>query len=514
VADASSKPAIRECEVAIIGAGSAGLCAAMRLRLAGIDDFLVLEKSGGVGGTWRDNSYPGAACDVPSMFYSFSFEVNTEWSRRYAQQPEILDYLERCADKYGVRDRIRCNTEVRQAGFDEASGRWRIETADGEVVSAGILINGTGQLNRPFIPGIPGHAAFRGTSFHSARWDHEHDLRGGRVGVIGNGASAIQFIPEIASEAAELYIFQRSANWIVPRKDRPYTRFESWLFKRLPVVPWLQRLSIWLKLELRWPAFARPGSLVARLSEWASLRHMRKQVADPALHPALTPDYPLGCKRVLISDDYYPTLNRDSVHLVTDPIGRITADGIVTRDGTERELDTIVFATGFRSTEFLAPMRVRGRAGKSLADAWGDGAEAYLGVTLPGFPNFFMLYGPNTNLGHNSIIFMIERQVEYVMQCIGAIRARCLKYLELRPEVMERWRREARTSLGRTVWATSCQSWYKTADGRITNNWPYSTTTYWLRMRHARLDEYHQVGADTGDAPRTPAGGANEAGLA
>jgi len=514
VADASSKPATRECEVAIIGAGNSGLCAAIQLRRAGIDDFVVLEKSGGVGGTWRDNTYPGAACDVPSMFYSFSFEVNTEWSRQYAQQPEILDYLERCADKYGVRDHIRFDTDVRQASFDEASGRWRIETADGEVVSARILINGTGQLNRPFIPEIPGRAAFRGTSFHSARWNHEHDLRGERVGVIGNGASAIQFIPEIAPEVAELCIFQRSANWVVPRKDRPYTGFEKWLFKHLPIVPWLQRLSIWLKLEMRWPAFARPGSLVARLSEWASLRHMRKQVEDPALYPALTPDYPLGCKRILISDDYYPALNRDNVHVVTDRIDRITDDGILTRDGSERKLDTIIFATGFRSTEFLAPMRVYGREGKSLADAWGRGAEAYLGVTLPGFPNFFMLYGPNTNLGHNSIIFMIERQVEYVLQCIRAIRARDLKYLELRPEVMERWREEARTSLGKTVWATSCQSWYKTEDGKITNNWPYSTTTYWLRMRHARLDEYYQVAGETGDAPGRPAGGAQAAGVA
>lgn len=469
----------------------------MQLRRAGLDDFVILEQADGLGGTWRDNSYPGAACDVPAVLYSFSFEPNPEWSHRYARQPEILAYLERCADKYDLRRKIRFGAEVRHARFDAVTGQWLVEVADGSRVRARILISGTGQLSRPFIPDIPGRAAFHGCSFHSARWRHDHAFEGKRVGVIGNGASAVQIVPRIAAATAELYVFQRSANWIIPRRDRRYTPLEKWLRRHLPLLPEAERRWTWLRLEAHWPAFSRPGGVLGRLAERASLRHMRAQVADPALYPALTPDYPEGCKRVLLSDDYYPALNRPNVRLVTAPIEGITPGGIRTRDGREHGLDTIVFATGFRSTELLAPMTIQGRDGRDLADAWRDGAEAYLGVTVPGFPNFFLLYGPNTNLGHNSIIFMIERQVEYVLRCVRALRERRLRYLELRPEAMDRWRREARAGLARTVWAADCRSWYKTADGRITNNWPYTTAAYWRRMRRLRLGDYRLVPATT-----------------
>lgn len=496
----------RDLEVAIVGSGFAGIAMGVRLREAGIEDFAILEKEGRVGGTWRDNTYPGLECDVPAMFYSLSFELKTDWSRKFPPQPEILDYLEHCADKYGLVPHIRFNTEVAEARFDERSGRWRIRTADGDTLSARVLVSGTGQLNRPAIPAIPGVDDFRGKSFHSARWDHDYDLSGKRVAVVGNAASAVQFIPRIAPEVEHLTVFQRSAQWLIRQNDRRYSDLEKRLFTRFPFLVRIQRAWLWLKHELRWPVFARGGSRLGRLFEWLALKDMRKRVPDPDLQARLTPDYPVGCKRVLLSDHYYEALQRDNVELVDSAIRRVTPTGVVSADGREREVDVIIYATGFKSTEFLTPMTVYGKGGRSLnRDAWAEGAEAYLGVAVPGFPNFFMLYGPNTNLGHNSIIFMIERQVEYVLQCLRALRERNLKYLGLREDAMRRWQDECQASLGKTVWATGCHSWYKTADGKITNNWPYSTLTYWWRMRQPRLSDYHQVPDDDAGGESAPA---------
>ncbi len=489
------------CDVLIIGAGMSGLCAGMRLRQAGMHDFLLLESDSRLGGTWRDNTYPGAACDIPAMFYSFSFELKTDWSRKYPPQEEILAYLEHCADKYALREKIRFNSRVEEARYDETRALWQVRLAGGDRLQARVLITGTGQLNRPFTPAIEGQDSFAGHSFHSARWDHGHSLRDRDVAVIGNAASAIQFIPHIARQARRVTVFQRSANWMLRRGDRAYTRLERSLFRRLPLLVRLRRARMWLTHELRWPVFARGDSWLGRAIERSALRRMRRAVHDPAMQKKLTPGYPMGCKRILISDDYWEAVNRNNVEIVTEPLRRMTADGLETVDGTRRLADTLIYATGFRTTEFLAPVMIYGRGGLSLDQAWQDGAEAYLGISLPGFPNLFMCYGPNTNLGHNSIIFMIEQQVDYILQCLQAMRERGLAALELREAVMADWRRECEQGLAQTVWATGCRSWYQNSAGRITNNWPYSTLTYWWRTRRLQLSDYHQL-APSRDRPK------------
>lgn len=481
-------------DVAIIGSGFAGLGLAIRLRESGIDNFAIFEKADGIGGTWRDNTYPGLQCDVPAMFYSFSFKLKTDWSRRFPPQSEILAYLEECADEYGLRPHIRLNAEVEEARFDERAGYWRIRTADGGTASARVLVSATGQLNRPKFPDVPGLESFRGDYFHSARWNHGLDLTGKRVAVVGNAASAVQFIPKIAPDVERLTVFQRSPQWLIQQNDRPYSDFQKRLFTRFPILVRLLRAWLWLRHELRWPVFARGGGPFSRFFEWLVARDMRKRVADPALQEKLIPDYPVGCKRILLSDYYYEALQRDNVELVTSAVREIAPDGVVAENGSAYPADVIVFATGFKSTEFLAPMAIYGKQGRSLnGDEWAAGAHAYLGMAVPGFPNFFMLYGPNTNLGHNSIIFMLEIQIDYVLQCLRAIRERDLESLELREDVMRRWQDECQTNLAKTVWATGCSSWYKTADGKIINNWPYSTLTYWWRMRRPRMADYRQT---------------------
>jgi cation diffusion facilitator CzcD-associated flavoprotein CzcO len=463
-------------EVAIIGAGIAGLCMAIQLRKAGFTRFAIFEKGDGVGGTWRDNVYPGSGCDVPSHLYSFSFEPKSDWTKRYAEQPEILRYLEHCSEKYGLAPHLRLGTEVASARFDEAAGLWRLATARGELITARVLVSGTGQLNRPSWPDLPGLERFKGTSFHSARWPAGFDPTGKRVAVIGNGASAIQFIPRIAAKTAKLHLFQRSANWMVPKPDREYRPFEQSLFRHLPGYAWLYRLYLYLQLEKNFFAFIQDswyGKQFRKVAEAALNR-----VADPALRESLRPDYPLGCKRILLSNDYYPALQLPQVEVVPAAIECLTDDGIVTADGIERPIDTIIVATGFESLTFLAPMAIEGLGGRKIDEMWRDGAEAYLGLTVAGFPNFFMLYGPNTNLGHNSIIVMIEAQVNYAMQCIGALFGQNLLYMDVKETAQRRFNEELQRDVGKSVWATSCKSWYKTATGKITNNWSGFTLKY------------------------------------
>ncbi|MEV4160084.1 flavin-containing monooxygenase [Nonomuraea dietziae] len=457
--------------VAIIGAGFGGLCMAIRLELSGVADYTVFEKAGGVGGTWRDNSYPGAGCDIPSHLYSYSFEKYASWTRRYPEQPEILAYLDMCADKYGVRPKIRFDTEVRSARFD--GRQWQVTTDDGtERFDA--VVSSVGQLNRPAYPEIQGTESFDGVSFHSARWKHEHDLTGRRVAVIGNGSSAAQFIPRIQPLAERLDVFQRTPNWVIPKPDSafgPATRLA------LHLVPGLQRVyREWIYRYAEstlYPALARGWS--ANLLRKRALGHLHAQVADLALRAKLTPAFPVGCKRVVIDSSFYPALTRPNVEVVTDPIVRITPKGVETSQGL-READTIIYATGFRTTEFLQPIEFTGTGGRTLSDEWKDGAEAYLGISVPHFPNLFLLYGPNTNLGHNSIVFMIECQVRHVMACLPYLAER--GPMEVRPEAMAAWRRQLGAAMERMVWGNGCQSWYKTAHGRVTNNWPGPTTLY------------------------------------
>jgi cation diffusion facilitator CzcD-associated flavoprotein CzcO len=476
-------------KVLIIGAGFGGLGMAIALRKAGIDDVVVLEKGDEVGGCWRDNHYPGAACDVPSHLYSFSFEPKADWSRRFPPQAEILEYLKHCADKYDVRRKIRFGTEVKSAAFDTVEGLWRVTTTAGQQLQARVLVTASGQLNRPAEPRLPGHERFEGVSFHSARWNHAYDLTGKRVAVIGTGASAIQFVPAIIDRVEQLHLFQRSAAYVFPHPDREYTARERRLFARFPALQLLSRGSVYLMQEAIGLGFFRWPSLL-KLLERRFGDHLEQSVRNPELRRKLTPDYPLGCKRMLISNSYYSALCRPNAELVTDPIETVTSRGIVTADGRERKLDAIIYGTGFAATEFLAPMTILGRDGRDLNQAWQGGAEAYLGVTVNGFPNLFMLYGPNTNLSHNSIVYMLECQIRYVVQCVQELDARKLKQLEVSARVQSVFNQELQHRFDQTTVWNDCTSWYKTADGKHTNNWPGFTLSYRRRTHKPNFADY------------------------
>ncbi|HZP43140.1 MAG TPA: NAD(P)/FAD-dependent oxidoreductase [Candidatus Binatia bacterium] len=494
--------------MAIIGAGFSGLCLGIRLKQAGIDPFTIYEKADRLGGTWRDNTYPGAACDVPSFAYCFSFAQKTDWTRKWSPQAEILAYMDDCARRFGVLPHVRFGAEVASARFDATTGTWRLRTAAGEEAVFDVLVSAVGQLSRPWIPPLPGLDDFRGEKFHSARWNHAYALDGRTVAVVGNAASAIQLVPQIAPRVRRLYVLQRSANWVVPRGDRAYTEREKRRFARHPWLARLYRWWLWFNLESRFYPVIRRHRVMSALVERYARRYLAEQVADPAMRAALVPDYPVGGKRLLISDDYYQALGRQNVELVTSPIARFTADAVVTADGRRRAIDCAILATGFRSTEFLAPIRIEGRDGRVLEDEWQAGARGYLGLTVAGFPNFFMMYGPNTNLGHNSIIFMIECQAQYVMDCLRQMRARELAWIDVRRDAMEAYNARIQRALAGSVWAATGKSWYKTADGTITNNWPGTTVGYWWATRRADLRVYEAATRAALAAATTGAGAA------
>ena len=480
----------------VIGAGFAGLATAVKLDEAGERDFVVIEKDSDVGGTWHVNTYPGAECDVPSQLYSYSF-ASHDWSKSYSPQPEILDYLERCIDKYGMRPNLRLGTEVTRADFDEESGRWRIETGRGETVEADVLVSACGQLSRPALSRIPGADRFKGPIFHTANWDHEVELTRKRVAVIGTGASTIQVVPAIAPLVGKLDIYQRSAPYVIPKKDRPYMPWERRLFRIFPPARLVRRFWQWLVFEIFVSAFNQfkpVGRLGVRMSE----RNLDDSVSDPDLKRALTPDHVLGCKRVLISGDYYETFRRPNVELVISGVRELTEHAVVAADGTERPADVIVLSTGFESTRFLAPMEIRGRGGVELNEAWREGANAYLGLTVAGFPNLFIMYGPNTNLGSGSIIFQLESQMNYILDAVRKLRSRG-GWLSVRPEVQRSFDREIQERLSTSVWLTGCNNWYLDENGRNTNNWPGFTLEYRRRTRHLDLDDY-----ELGNGARAP----------
>jgi len=478
--------------IVIIGAGFSGLCLGIRLKQAGIESFTIIEKADCLGGTWRENVYPGAACDSPSFAYCFSFEPKRDWSRKWAEQPEILAYMQHCAKKYDLERHLRLSTELESAQFFPEEGIWRLRTTSGETLTCDVLVSAVGQLNRPSLPHIPGLDSFQGTSFHSARWPRDTELSGKRVAVVGTAASAVQLVPRLARTASLLYVLQRSANWMLPKKDRVYGRFERAVYRIFPFLARLYRWWLWFTYEIRFPVLIG-AALFTKLATKLATDHLNEQVKDSELRRILTPDYPIGAKRILISDDYYPALQKENVRLLTNGIERITADGIVTRDGQHCAVDAIVLATGFQSTSFLAPMRIIGPDGRSLEQAWHAGAEAYLGMTVAGFPNFFMMYGPNTNLGHNSIIFMIECQTRYILQCLKSLMQARAKSIELRQDVMTAYNAELQRELEQTVWAKIPASWYKTQSGRITNNWSGPTVAYWWRTRRFNLEDYRLV---------------------
>jgi cation diffusion facilitator CzcD-associated flavoprotein CzcO len=500
--------------VAIVGAGLSGLAMAIQLRRSGVTDLTIFEQSDGVGGTWRDNTYPGSGCDVPSHLYSFSFASKTDWSRRFAEQPEILGYAEDCVDRFDLARHIRFGTTVEEAHFDEEQGRWCLSVATPgsptEEVATDAVVFACGQLNRPALADLPGAESFEGTSFHSARWDHHCQLEGRRVAVVGNGASAIQFVPPVARQASALTIFQRSTNYIGPKPDRAYGAVERWCLEHIRPYELAYRWKIYWSFEARWLLFRRDGwpgrQLAARFD-----KGIRAQVVSDRLPEAsVVPDYPLGCKRILISNDWYPTLLRPNVDVVTDPIDHVEADAVVTASGRRHPADVLIYATGFHTTDFLSHITITGVEGRKLADEWRAGAEAYLGITVPGFPNCFLLYGPNTNLGHNSILFMVEQQVSYVLQALALTTtagrsSRSRVSLDVRPEAFRRDSQRTQRLMSTTAWAGSCRSWYKTATGRITNNWPSWTLRYWLDTMRVHRDD---VVLNSAGAPRSDTGGA------
>ena len=473
----------------VIGAGFGGICMGVALRRAGVDDFLILEKSGDLGGVWRDNTYPGAACDVPSHLYSFSFAPNPDWTHTFARQAEIHAYLHACARRFDIERHVRHHAMVAGAAWNQARALWEVRLASGECLLARLLVSATGLLGRPVLPRLPGIDTFAGRAFHSAHWDHACSLAGKRVGVIGTGASATQFIPAIAGEVAQLTVFQRSPSWIKPRGDRPYPDWQKALFRRLPVLMRLHRGLIYTTYEARALAFTRLKHMMWLAVGKPFHKMLAREVADPALRARLTPSYPIGCKRILLSDDFLAVFRKGAVHLVTEPVARVSPAGIETADGVQHACDVIIYGTGFAATDFLAPMTIRGRDGRELNEAWREGAEAYLGMSVPGFPNFFMLYGPNTNLGHNSIVYMIESQVAHIMRCRRAMQAAGAAAVEVEAAPHGRFNARLRRRLAGTVWQ-GCSSWYLDRHGRNSANWPGFTFTYRYLTRFASLLAY------------------------
>jgi cation diffusion facilitator CzcD-associated flavoprotein CzcO len=482
--------------VVVAGAGFGGIGMAAALKQAGIQDFLVLDRGGDLGGTWRDNTYPGLACDVPSHLYSFSFRPG-RWSRRFPPRQEILDYLRTLAAERGLGPHLRFNAGIAAAEFDERRAVWDLTLQDGSTLRASAVVSAVGQLNRPRLPDIAGRDGFAGPSWHSARWDHSVDLTGRRVAVVGTGASAIQFVPEVAKVAGHVDIYQRSAPYILPKSDHPYGQVQQALFDRFPVVRKADRLRIFLYGELLTSGFVlSPKLLAGPMLMWR--RQLDAQVTEPALREKCVPDYVMGCKRVLFSNNWYPTLTRPNVELVTDPIERIAPEGLVTGGATARQADVIIYGTGFKTLDFLSPMSVTGLGGRRLDEAWREGAAAYLGISVSGFPNFFLLYGPNTNLGGNSIIYMLEGQIAYVLGALRALGEQDLDWLDVRPEVQEAFNGWVAKASRTSVWESGCHSWYTTASGRNTNNWPDHTFLYRYRVRRFDLSRYRVM-------PRRPA---------
>jgi len=478
----------RSYRVVIVGAGFGGIGMALALKRAGIEDFVVVDAASDLGGTWRDNTYPGAACDVPANLYSYSFRPQ-RWSRRYPGQQETLAYLRTVAEEGGVGPHLRFGARVISAEFDETPGDWNVTLEGGDTLIAKVVVSAVGQLNRPALPDITGRDDFARPSWHSARWNHDVDLAGKTVAVIGTGASAIQFVPEVAKIAAHVDVYQRTPPYVLPKPDYPYPVRLQNTFDRLPVARKADRLRTFLYGELLTSGFVlSPKLLAGPMRMWR--RQLDAAITDQALRAKCVPDYVMGCKRVLFSGDWYPTLALPDVALVTDPIERIVADGVVTADGQRRPADIIIYGTGFKTLDFLAPMSVTGRGGVELEDSWRNGAQAYLGISVAGFPNFFVIYGPNTNLGGNSIIYMLEGQVNYALAAIRALRSEDADWIDVRPEVQEEFNRWVKAASSTSVWESGCSSWYTTASGRNTNNWPDHTFLYRYRIRNFDLSKY------------------------
>ena len=478
--------------VVIVGTGFSGLGMAIQLRKEGRDDFVVLEKAADVGGTWRDNSYPGCACDIPSHMYSFSFEQNPGWSRAYSPQPEIWHYMRDVADKYGLRRFIRFGQEMTGARWDADENRWHVVTKGGAEFVADALVAGVGALHLPQIPELPGIGKFAGPAFHSARWDHDVDLTGKRVAVIGTGASAIQFVPQIAPQVEELTLFQRTPPWIMPKPDREMPGWTKSLFRAVPATQHAFRNALYWMLEARAIGF-NGQAWVMKLGQRFAQRNIDRAISDPALRRKVTPDYTMGCKRVLVSNDYYPALARDNVDVVTDGVREVREHSVVDAAGVEHEVDVLIYGTGFHVTDAFDDLEIVGRDGRNLGKEWSsEGMRTHLGITVSGFPNLFFLLGPNTGLGHNSVVFMIEAQISYVAEALRMARG---KAIDPRPEVQERFNADIQRKLAKGIWTRGgCKSWYLDAKGVNRTIWPGFTWRYWLDTRKVRREDYELLG--------------------
>jgi cation diffusion facilitator CzcD-associated flavoprotein CzcO len=474
--------------VAIAGSGFAGLGTAIRLKQEGQEDFVILERAEDVGGVWRDNVYPGCACDVQSHLYSFSFAPNPGWSRAYSPQGEIHAYLRDCATRFGLLPHVRFGHEVREARWEEDRQRWHIETSQG-VFTADVFVAGVGALSEPAIPKLPGLESFAGKVMHSARWDHQYELTGRKVAVVGTGASAVQFVPAIQPQVGALRVFQRTPPWVIPRNDKAIPERWRRFFQAVPAGQLLLRGLIYVLRELMVLAFMNPR--IMKLAERQALRFLHHSVRDPVLRAKLTPGYTFGCKRVLISDDYLASLTQDNVEVITEPIREVRARSLVTADGTEHEVDTLIFGTGFQVTDMPIAKHVRGRDGRTLAEVWQGSPKAHLGTTVAGYPNFFMLQGPNTGLGHTSVVTMIESQIEHVLRALRYLQAKGLAAVEPRPEAQAAFIAEVDAKMRDTVWtAGGCASWYLDATGRNSTLWPGFSFAFKRRTERFQPTEY------------------------
>ena len=471
-------PTVEETKVApgtrrviIIGAGFGGLGMAIRLRQEGIEDFVILERAEDIGGVWHYNTYPGCMCDVPSHLYSLSAAPNPNWSRTYSPQAEIREYLRDCVDRFGLRAHLRTGVEVQEARWLASDMAWEVQTSAGTLRSR-ILVNGTGPLTEPKLPDVPGIEKFKGKKMHSARWDHEYDLSGKRVASIGTGASAIQYVPAIREAVGQLYVLQRTPPWIMPHSDRDIRGWERALYRRVPTAQRLVRAAVFYSKELLVPGFVKDPKWMG-LVQKISLKHIEKQVSDPVLREKVTPDYTIGCKRLLPSNRWYPALQAPNVELVTAGLKEVREHSVVDTLGVEREVDAIIFGTGFHVTDTPYARLFVGRDGTRLSDVWQGSPRAYLGATVPGFPNLFLLAGPNTGVGHTSLVYMIEAQVEHVLQAMRAMDARGAASVEVRPQAHEDFNQELDARMAKTVWSTGgCASWYMDATGRNASQWP------------------------------------------
>jgi cation diffusion facilitator CzcD-associated flavoprotein CzcO len=486
----------RHVRVGIIGAGFGGLGTAIRLKQQGDEDFLIFERDTGVGGTWWANTYPGCQCDIPSHLYSFSFAPNPNWSRTYPKQAELRDYLRDCARRFGIEPHVRLGCEVTAADWDEQAGRWVLQTSTG-TYTADVLVAAPGPLSEPSIPDLPGLEDFDGTVFHTARWNHDHDLAGRRVAFVGTGASAIQAVPEIQPIAGHVDVFQRTPPWVVPHRDRPITRAERALYRRVPALQRLVRAGVYGLRELLVPGLVYRPQLMKAVEKLAR-KHIADQVPDPELRRNVTPDYAIGCKRILPSNKWYPALGAHNVDLVTEGIAEVRPNGVVDAAGAFHEVDTIIFGTGFYVTDIPLADIVTGAGGRPLSEVWNRSPQAYRGTAMAGFPNLFLLVGPNVGLGHNSIVFMIEAQITYILDALRQMRSRGAGRVEVRADAAEAYNARLQSKMGRTVWNSGgCASWYIDANGKNTTIWPDFTWRFWQQTRTFDVAAYELAPAST-----------------